>query len=251
MLETFKAHITPFGKDRTIRIWLPDEMETEEAAYPVMYMFDGHNMFRDDWATYGKSWGLTKFLNAWDMPMIVVGVDCDPVGNGRLIEYAPYEMEIPPCGMIDGHGEETMEWIIEELKPFIDDHYPTIPFREATGIGGSSMGGLMSLYAISKYNLWFSKAACLSPSVRFCYGQILEEVVRAEMDEDTRVYISWGSKESRTKSALAVATDRNLTLNQALARKGVSTYPYLHLNGAHCEAAWEEEVPRFMDYLWK
>ena len=73
----------------------------------------------------------------------------------------------------------------------------------------------------------------------------------AEVDADTRVYLSWGSAECGTKEALANATDLNLTLSRTLMRKGARTYPYLHVGGAHCEADWEKEVPRFMDYLWR
>ena len=113
------------------------------------------------------------------------------------------------------------------------------------------MGGLMSLFTVLRYNRWFSKAACLSSSFRFCFGQLLEAVEGAEVDADTRVYLSWGSAECGTKEALANATDLNLTLSRALMRKGARTYPYLHVGGAHCEADWEKEVPRFMNYLWR
>lgn len=102
MLEQFTAHITPFGKDRVVRVWLPDEIETARTAYPVLYMFDGHNLFRDEWATYGKCWGLADFLARWEKPIIVVAPECDKEGHNRLIEYAPYDMEIPPCGFIRG-----------------------------------------------------------------------------------------------------------------------------------------------------
>lgn len=250
MLEQFTAHITPFGKDRIVRVWLPDEMETADTAYPVMYMFDGHNLFRDEWATYGKCWGMAEFLGRWEKPMIVVAPECDREGNNRLIEYAPYEMEIPPHTRFRGRGKELMDWMLGELKPYVDQHYPTIPFRETTGIGGSSMGGLMSMFTILRYNKWFSKAACLSSSFRFCYPQILAEAERAELNRDTRVYLSWGSAEYQSKAALANATDLNLTLSRVLTQTGAQTYPYLHVGGAHCEADWEEEVPRFMDYLW-
>ena len=251
MLEQFTAHITPFGKDRVVRVWLPDGIETARTAYPVLYMFDGHNLFRDEWATYGKCWGLADFLARWEKPVIVVAPECDKEGNNRLIEYAPYDMEIPPCGFVHGRGAELMDWTLGELKPYVDRIYPTIHFREATGVGGSSMGGLMSLFTVLRYNRWFSKAACLSSSFRFCFGQLLEEVEGAEVDADTRVYLSWGSAECGTKEALANATDLNLTLSRTLMRKGARTYPYLHVGGAHCEADWEKEVPRFMDYLWR
>lgn len=250
MLEQFTARLTPFGKDRVVHIWLPDEIETTDTAYPVMYMFDGHNLFRDEWATYGKCWGLAEFLDRWEKPMIVVAPECDREGNNRLVEYSPYDMEIPPYGSFNGRGADYMDWLLGELKPWVDAHYPTIPFRETTGVGGSSMGGLMSLFAVLQYNQWFSKAACLSSSLRFCYPSLLQEAEHAELNEDTRVYLSWGSAECQTKAALANATHLNLEISRILTRKGADTYPYLHVGGAHCEADWEQEVPQFMEYLW-
>ena len=252
MLEQFTAHLTPFGKDRVVRVWLPDEIETPGTGDPVMYMFDGHNLFRDEWATYGTCWGLADFLARWEKPMIVVAPECDREGNNRLIEYSPYDpMELPPYGTFHGRGAEYMDWLLGELKPWVDSHYPTIPFRETTGVGGSSMGGLMSLFAVLRYNRWFSKAACLSSSLRFCYPRLLQEAETAALDRDTRVYLSWGSAECQTKAALANATDLNLTMSRTLTRRGVNTYPYLHVGGAHCEADWAVEVPGFMDYLWR
>ena len=250
MLDQFTARITPLGKDRTVRVWLPDEIERADTAYPVLYMFDGHNLFRDEWAAFGRAWRMDRFLARWEKPLIVVGIDCDQEGHNRLIEYSPYDMAVPPCGALHGVGPTVMEWMIGELKPLIDGRYPTIPFREATGIAGSSMGGLMSLFAVLRYNTWFSKAACLSSSFRFCRGQITEEAEQAVLDPDTRVYLSWGSAEFQNKSTLAYGTELNLTLNRILSRKGALTYPYLHTNGRHCEEDWEKEIPRFMDFLW-
>lgn len=72
-----------------------------------------------------------------------------------------------------------MEWLTKEFKPMMDKRYPTLPGRANTAIGGSSMGGLMSLYAITAYNKVFSKAACLSPSVRLCMPELRQEIANA------------------------------------------------------------------------
>ena len=69
-----------------------------------------------------------------------------------------------------------MDWVVNELKPMIDQKYRTIPFRECTGIGGSSMGGLMAFYTVIHYNQLFSKAACLSPALSLCIHQLQEEM---------------------------------------------------------------------------
>lgn len=250
MLAHFTARITPFGKDRLVRLWLPEGAMEGSDAYPVVYMFDGHNLFRDEWATYGTCWGLADFLARWEKQVIVVAPECDREGNNRLIEYAPYDMDIPPCGLVRGRGAELMDWLLGELKPFVDKAWPTMPFRETTAVGGSSMGGLMAMFAVLRHNRWISKAACLSSSFRFCPEEIVSEAENADVDPDTRVYLSWGSAECASHAALTAATDLNLRLSHILTEKGARTYPYLHVGGRHCEADWAEEVPRFLHYLW-
>ncbi|MBF0843801.1 alpha/beta hydrolase, partial [Streptococcus danieliae] len=78
------------GESRTIRVYLPDQYEHQTTAYPVMYFFDGHNLFSDQEATYGESWKLKDFLDQWTKDMIVVGLEPGHQGNQRLEEYSPY-----------------------------------------------------------------------------------------------------------------------------------------------------------------
>lgn len=79
---------TPFGAKRGLHIWLPDEYENTDERYPVMYCFDGHNLFFDEDATYGKSWGLQAFLRRWEKPMIVVGMECGHEGRKGWLNTA-------------------------------------------------------------------------------------------------------------------------------------------------------------------
>ena len=132
---------TPKGASRPLHIWLPENYDRTEERYPVMYFFDGHNLFLDGDATYGKSWGMKDFLEGWEKEMILVGIECGHDGQERLSEYLPY----PGNGWLTGfdpQGQATMDWIVNEIKPMIDREYRTIPFRECTAIGGSSMGSL-------------------------------------------------------------------------------------------------------------
>ena len=74
----------PKGTDRPLHIYLPDNYEASGERYPVMYFFDGHNLFTDEDATYGKSWGMKEFLEGWDKDMIIVGIECGHDGYERL-----------------------------------------------------------------------------------------------------------------------------------------------------------------------
>jgi predicted alpha/beta superfamily hydrolase len=243
--------MTNLNRDRMIHLYLPDDYYESQERYPVMYMYDGHNLFYDQDATYGKSWNLKEFLDHYDKKFIVVGMECNHEGNERLNEYCPYKVNGSFLGDIDGIGDQYMDFVVYELKPYIDKNYRTIPFRECTMIGGSSMGGLMSLYTVVKYNQYFSKAACLSSAIGFCKKEIIQDIYNHPLNSDTKIYLDWGSDESRNKRGLAFSTNLNLEISHLLNVQGASTYPYLIVNGKHNEATWEKQIPIFMNYLWK
>lgn len=241
---------------RKLHIYLPEGYERSGERYPVMYFFDGHNLFYNEDATYGKSWGLETFLDRWSKDMIVVGMECSHEGNARLDEYSPYTFPMGHWGMVHGMGNQTMDWIVNEVKPMIDREYRTYSFREATGIAGSSMGGLMSLYAAAAYNEVFSKAACLSSAITPCFADMGREILAHRLDADTRVYLSWGTEEAggthrKPTEDLKTHTARcNLAIRALLEQQNVSVKTFCQRGGHHCEAAWEKQVPVFMDYLW-
>ncbi|MGM9550332.1 MAG: alpha/beta hydrolase [Faecousia sp.] len=248
---------SPKRKNRPLHIYLPDRYSHREERCPVMYFFDGHNLFSDEDATYGKSWGLKDFLDGWDKNMIVVGIECGHEGDERLSEYLPYPADKGSWfDRFAPMGDQTMAWIVNEVKPLIDREYRTIPFRECTGIAGSSMGGLMALYAAVQYNRWFSKAGCLSSAIGFCMNPLLADMRRCSMSPDTRIYLSWGTREAQGVKDPA-KDDRssrtygwNKTVADCAARNGAAVKLRCQVGGAHCEADWEKLVPDFMDFLW-
>ncbi len=249
------VYFTPAGEMRRLHIYLPDGCEASGERYPVMYFFDGHNLFFDSDATYGKSWGLNEFLRGWDKDMIIVGVECSM--TNRLVEYCPYHFKKGFLGEIDGTGVETLDWMVKELKPMIDRDYRTWSHREATAIGGASMGGLMSLFAAIRYNDVFSKAACLSSTVAPCMEDFIRDIEAAKMNPDTRVYLSFGTEEGHgtkeyprndTRSDMEI---RNAILADMIAGKGARSRMVRQEGGRHCEADWEKLVPEFMRFLWQ
>ena len=190
-------YYSPAAEDRTLHIYLPDDYDSTDAHYPVMYFWDGHNLFFDSDATYGKSWGLKEFLDSWSPGLIIAGIECSHRGEHRLDEYCPYDAELFG-NRITGEGRETMEWMTGVLKPYIDGHFRTLPSRETTAIGGSSMGGLMSLYAVTMYNDVYSRAACVSPTLMIVEYELRDELSSRSFDPDTRIYLSWGDRKARS-----------------------------------------------------
>jgi len=248
---------TPKNAPRTAHIWLPEGWETSGQRYPVMYFFDGHNLFSDADATYGKSWGMSEFLSNWEKEIIVVGIECGHDGDERLSEYLPYPANKSSWfGKYEPMGMQTLQWILDEIKPVIDRDYPTIPFRECTAIGGSSMGGIMALCAAVHFNRWFSKAACVSTAMGFCQRPLLADLRASDISPDTRVFLSWGTNEAHgitdpTKEDRSSKTyGWNQKAAEMLRSRGADVRLYCQVGGYHCEASWETQVPLFMNYLW-
>ena len=232
---------------RQAYIWLPDSYEEDETKhYPVLYMFDGQNVFLDEDASYGKSWGMAEYLSWTEKEVIVVGVECNTRGNGRLREYTPVDFKDAKYGSVRSLGQRYMHWLVKKLKPSIDANFRTLPDRENTFIAGSSMGGLMAVYAAAAYHHVFSRAACLSPSLWVEPEKVRRLVARSHVGRDTVMYMDYGSEELANHEGMM----GNLTaMAGLLLSKGVNLTFRIVRDGDHSEASWERQVPVFMECL--
>ena len=234
-------------KPRRAYIYLPAGYKKEQdKRYPVMYMFDGHNVFFDSDATYGKSWGMKEYMDQSEKQLIIVAVECNHEGNGRLQEYSPVSFDSAALGKIRGRGRSYMQWLTGTLKPYIDANYRTLPDRENTLIAGSSMGGLMALYGACAFNNVFQRAACLSPSIWVSPGKLLELIARARVRSDTCIYMDYGSEELSNHAANAESL---ICAAHLLLAKRVNLTLRIVPGGNHSEASWEKQIPVFMDCL--
>ena len=234
-------------KTRRVYLYLPDSYEKEpNTRYPVMYMFDGHNVFFDSDATYGKSWGMNKFMQRSKKQLIIVAVECNHEGNSRLQEYSPVDFDNDTLGKIRGKGRLYMQWLIGTLKPYIDANYRTLPDRKNTIIAGSSMGGLMALYGVTCYNKIFQRAAVLSPSLWVAPSKLYNLVARANMRFDTTIYMDYGSDEMFNHEG---SDDALISMATLLLKKRANLTFRIVPGGVHSEASWEQQIPVFMDCL--
>jgi len=233
--------------ERCVYCYLPDSyLKDKSRRYPVMYMFDGHNVFFDSDATYGKSWGMYEYMNGTKKDLIIVAVECNHKGNTRLVEYSPISYENASFGKIRGKGSVYMNWLVNTLKPYIDKTFRTLPDRKNTIIAGSSMGGLMALYGVCIYNHIFQRAACLSPSLWVSPGKVLEFVARSHIRRDTTVYMDYGENEMFNHAANQEAM---ISTAHLLMTKRVNLALRIVPGGDHSEASWERQIPIFMDCL--
>lgn len=248
MIKKWKVKIPELSGEleRWAYIYLPDDWQTAGKRYPVLYMFDGHNVFFDEDATYGKSWGMGEYMVKTEKQLIIVAVECNHWLHKRLEEYSPIELEFPDAGKIPGRGKEYMDWMVGTLKPYIDQTYPTLTDRTNTSLAGSSMGGLMALYGVCDYNNVFQKAACISPSFWVSKDKVVDIVSNADLATDSRIYIDYGSLELPNH---APSSEALVSVARMLLTRRVNVTLKIIPGGIHSESSWEKQIPEFMDYL--
>ena len=228
-------------------LYLPEAYgEDPLRRYPVLYMFDGHNVFFDSDATYGKSWGMKEYMDRTETPLIIVAVECNHEGNGRLSEYSPFDFEESGMGVVEGRGRIYMDWLTGCLKPAIDRNLRTLPDPDHTLICGSSMGGLMALYGVVKYNHVFRKAACLSPSLWVNPEGLKTLISGTRIRKNTLIYMDYGSNELDNHNATSNAL---ISVSRLLLRKRANLTFRIVPGGTHSEASWERQIPVFMACL--
>jgi predicted alpha/beta superfamily hydrolase len=255
MFEHFKVNITPFNRERMVRVYLPKSYHKDTSKkYPVLYMHDGQNLYKDEDAGYGMSWGISDFLDESGMELIVVGIDCAD-GLQRLDEYGPWktkamgEMLTEEKKAIGGEGKEYIDYIVHELKPMIDRKYRTNP--EETSMAGSSMGGLISTYAACIYPTIFKRVASVSSAYWFNQAEIEALIKLSDLSDVERFYLDIGTEESTA----AIDNQRYIESSQKvyeLLKSKIKLCKFEVVEGAvHNEIAWRKRVPEIFVFLYK
>jgi predicted alpha/beta superfamily hydrolase len=221
--------------EREILVYLPPSYGSGERRYPVLYMHDGQNLF-DQATSFAGEWhvdGTMEMLGQRGIEAIVVAIP--NMGSARLDEYSPFRD--PKMG--GGKGDLYLDFVVETLKPIIDRDFRTHPDRIHTCIAGSSMGGLISLYAFFRNADVFGVAGVMSPALWFAEGAIFGYVEEASFSAG-KLYLDIGTREGQQ----TVANVRRL--RDMLTRKGYRLRRdlfYVEESGAgHEEAAWRRRI---------
>jgi predicted alpha/beta superfamily hydrolase len=245
--EKFRSAL--LGNERDLIVYLPEEyLEDEQKRFPVFYLHDGQNLF-DGTTSYvpGMDWQVDetadKLIEAKVVePLVIVGIY--NTGEQRVEEYTPTHDDKLGGGRADHYGR----MLVEEVMPFINGRYRTLQDPLHTGTGGSSLGGLVSLYLGFTYPNVFGKIAALSPSVWWNQKAILSVVGEATPKPRLKIWLDIGTRESAT------AVDDTEQLRDALLEKGWEIDNDLHFveaRGArHNEAAWARRVGPMLEYLF-
>lgn len=245
--EKFHSRFLP--EDRTVIVYLPPGYATSgKRRYPVLYMHDGQNLFDAGTSFIGAEWRADEtaqsLIEAGKIePILLVGVY--NTGTKRVDEYTPTRMERYNAG---GKAELYGRLLVEELKPFIDRRYRTKRGPKETGLGGSSLGGLVTLWLGLKYPSVFGKLAVVSPAAWWDYGMIVREVDALPGKTGLKIWLDIGTGEGRR----TVRDARRL--RDALVQKGWKLdqdLTYVEDTGAaHTESAWAGRMDDLLLFLF-
>jgi predicted alpha/beta superfamily hydrolase len=239
---------------RTISVWLPPGYGLEpHRRFPVFYLHDGQNLFDAETAFGGVPWGADEVaereIRAGRVPpVILVGIANTP---DRIPEYGPEEHSSEENDLARNYGR----FLVEEVKPFIDGMYRTLPEAEHTGVGGSSMGGLSSLHLCQRYPKVFGKCAAMSPSLWWDREFFLRTAtVLPEWLHRCRVWLDVGEHESSSQAASVATRGRTRWLAGLLKRHGLregEQLRYLEVpGGTHHEASWGGRFDQVLRFLF-
>jgi predicted alpha/beta superfamily hydrolase len=247
--RAFRSQFLP--NDRDVIVYLPPAYHQHaDQTYPVLYMQDGQNLF-DGQTSYihGRTWAMREHadqaIEAGEAaPLVIVGIY--NTGDRRLAEYTPD----PDLQLGGGEADAYGQFIAEELMPWIATHYRVRTGSEHTGIGGSSLGALVSLYLGLRHPQHFGKLALLSPSVwwnRKSILRYLDERAR-EIPERPQIWLDVGDQEGRS------TLENAEMLNQQLQANGWQPGETLHFEripgGAHDESSWARRVRPMLQFLF-
>lgn len=205
MIEKFHLNMTSFNEERMIRVYLPENHKNETERYPVLYMHDGQNVFNNEDAIGGHSLQLEEYLTENEIQLIVVAIDQN--SEERMNEYCPWKNgqyskkivgRIDPTG---GKGMQYVEFIVNELKPFIDKKYRTL--QDQSSMAGISLGGLISAYAACVYPNIFRNVAGLSSAFFRNQEEIEKFLQKADLSQLNKFYLDCGTNEAKTDKMIS------------------------------------------------
>jgi len=231
--------------NKTRKVWalLPQDYNSSDETYPVLYLHDAQNLFNEN-AAFG-SWQIDKKLAVMSDygigKIIVIAVEHGE--SERLQEY-----NVGKTVLGAGSGKKYIRFITDTLKPFVDKTYRTKTEREFTGIGGSSMGGLVSIFSGLIYPEVFGKLMVFSPSL-WVIPKIKLDFLDIFEPQETRLYLYAGGDESETMVKHVLKFRKRLLKRESLKGK-MKVHLSINEEGKHNETYWSDEFPKAIEWLF-
>lgn len=234
-------YIPQLNRHRRVWIYLPQSYSTSRKKYPVIYMQDGQNLFDNATAPYGE-WGVDEALDTLSKEhgeTIVVAIDHG--AEKRINEYSPFD--IKDHGK--GEGDAYVDFLAQTLLPYINKNFRTKKAAKYTGIAGSSMGGLISFYAMLKYPNMFGTAGVFSPAF-WIVPQLKELAIKRACKLKGRIYFYAGGAEGET-----MVPDMLSVFEAVNKCSKAKMETVVRAEGRHTEQTWREEFPLFYQWMMK
>jgi predicted alpha/beta superfamily hydrolase len=265
VLGTLNRHpsfASRFVDPRPVDIWLPPSYVTGTGRFPVLYMHDGQNLFDPQLAFTGVAWGIDRAIVRLSSAgtareAIVVGIWNT---EKRVREYMPQKaLEVPEASSLKASFEQQqgsgalsdryLQFLVQELKPFVDGQYRTLPERDNTLVMGSSMGGLASLYALCEFPETFARAGCLSTHWPIGGEALIAYLRRAlPLPGAHRLYFDYGT-ETADADYEPYQMQADAVLRAAGYREGVDWLTRRFPGAEHSERAWRARVHIPLQFL--
>lgn len=238
-VSTFVIEAPQLNTHKNIWVYLPKSYKNPKSAYPVIYMHDAQNLF-DDSTSYVGEWKIDEYLDSLTKKEVII-IAIEHGNEKRIDELTPYPHE--KYG--GGNGDNYIKFIKNTLKPHIDIAYRTLPDAKNTTIFGSSLGGLLSFYAVIKYPDTFGNTGVFSPS--FWYSDKIYELVETtNINKNNKFFFLIGTEEGET----AVPDQQKMV--DLLIKKGHDKNKITNKiieGGKHNEALWSGYFPEAFEWL--
>jgi len=248
MHEKFNSKHLP--SSRHVSVWLPPGYDSSSERYPVLFLHDGQNLFDEATAAFGVEWQAdettTELIDNKEIsPVILVGIWNTPE---RIDEYTFTKDSQLQRG---GQGLGYIQFVADELKPFIDGTYRTRSDRDSTWIGGSSLGGLISMHACLVRPDVFGGCLAFSPSLGWDEERLLKTLqTGSKWPSDVRLCFSMGTKEGQNSDSHSVNLSRARRLVEVLRPSDSASIQFQEYpDGTHDERAWFTQFPTAMKFL--
>jgi len=244
-----------FRNTRNLRVWLPPGYDEagNTRRYPVFYLQDGQNLFDRTIAFGGVEWQVDETADRLIRekripPMIMVGID--NMQEARIREYLPYRSFNPP--VLRPQGKHYPDFMLREVMPFVEQHYRIAKGAENTGIGGSSLGAIISMYTAMALRGTFGRLLVESPSLFISSRQLLRDS-RAFQDWPHRIFLAMGTRETGREDKDAIFVEDVRELGAILKRRGLGTERLMvniQEGAPHSEGAWAGRFPQALSFLF-
>ena len=242
LLISDKFEIPQLNKTRKIWALLPHDYDKSSESYPVMYLQDAQNLFNEN-AKYGN-WEIDKKLAVMSEYKIgkIIIIAIEHAEEDRIKEY-----NVGKTLLGKGQGKKYIRFVTETLKPFVDSNFRTKKEREFTGIGGSSMGGLVSIFSGLRYPEVYGKLMIFSPSL-WVVPELKIDSDSTNTD-DTKIYLYAGGDESATMIEHVQSFKDEIISSEFVKDKNKINLS-INIKGKHSETYWSDEFPKAIEWLF-